>query len=265
MQLYELIEGTSPLIISIPHAGEFIPEDIVSRLTDKAKDIPDTDWYVDRLYRFAEKENATIIKSNYSRYVIDLNRNPSDVSLYPGQFATSLCPVRTFEDKPVYLHEEALEQDEVDHRIERYWWPYHQEIQRQINRSLNKHGFVVLLDAHSIASVVPTLFDGQLPDFNLGTNDGQSCADSLTSTLDTLDFSPYTKIVNGRFKGGYITRHYGQPDKHVHTVQLELSQAAYMDEDNSSWSEDKHGLVSARLKHLVHTLQNWCNDQPVGI
>ena len=232
MQPYDFHPGTTPLLISIPHAGTLLPEDIAKRLTAVGRDLPDTDWYVDRLYEFAREMGASIIKANYSRYVVDLNRAPDSQSLYVGESTSPVCALRTFSNQEIYLSGKQPASAEVATRIERYWRPYHERIDSELAKLVAEHGKALLWDAHSVASEVPELFTGVLPEFNLGTRDGQSCPPRLANKL--LDVvtrdGKYGAVLNGRFKGGYITLHYGRPAEHRYAVQLELAQRAYMQE-----------------------------------
>lgn len=235
--VFELKRGAQPLLISIPHMGTRMPAGIAGRLTPAANLLADTDWHLAQLYDFAEAMGATVLQANYSRYVIDLNRPPGDESLYPGQTTTSLCPTETFPGEPVWQDGQAPDQDEIGRRLAGYWRPYHDQLQAELQRLRALHGAVLLWDAHSIASHLPRLFEGKLPDFNFGTNEGRSCAvavqEAIQHTASTLAGTPaasYTSVINGRFKGGYITRHYGQPQQHIHAVQLEMCQSTYMDE-----------------------------------
>ena len=225
-------QGTCPLLISMPHVGTHLPPAIAARLTDEARQVPDTDWHLERLYGFAGELGASILVATHSRYVVDLNRPPDNQSLYPGQDTTGLCPVDTFDKTPLYLAGDTPDDAEVDARRAALWQPYHRQLQTELDRLRAAHGTVVLWDAHSIRSVVPRFFEGRLPDLNLGTADGASCDPLLADTLLAIgkQANGYSAVLNGRFKGGYITRRYGQPALGVHAVQLELTQCSYMQE-----------------------------------
>ena len=228
---YPLHTGTLPLLISIPHLGTELPPEFAAQMTDTATITQDTDWHLDRLYAFARTMGASVLQAHVSRYVIDLNRPPGGESLYPGQTTTGLCPVETFHGAPLYPVGGEPDAAEQERRLHGYWMPYHQALAAELERLKAAHGAVLLWDAHSIASVLPRLFEGQLPDLNLGTNSGQSCAaDVIDRVAAVAQASSFSHVVNGRFKGGYITRHYGQPDHNVHAIQLEMSQCLYMDE-----------------------------------
>ncbi len=233
--VFTLHPGSTPLLISVPHAGLSLPEGMADRLTPEARALPDTDWHVDRLYDFAKGLGASVLVAQYSRYVVDLNRPPSDESLYPGQTTTGLIPVDLFEGGAIYQNDVTPDMAETFQRVDAFWRPYHETLGAELARIKAQFGHAVLWDAHSIASAVPRLFDGVLPDFNLGTFGGLSCAESLSETLmriaeETGRDKGYTHVLNGRFKGGFITRQMGDPDSAIHAVQLELSQATYMDE-----------------------------------
>jgi N-formylglutamate deformylase len=223
--------GSSALIVSIPHAGTFIPWSIGRTLGECAARRPDTDWHLPRLYDFVDELDATVIVASYSRYVIDVNRPPDGANLYPGQDTPRLCPIDTFDRQPLYPAGDPGEA-EIARRVERVWRPYHRRIEREIERVRREHGAAILWDAHSIAAEVPRLFPGRLPDFNLGTADNTSCDPRLAeSLLVALRRHPgHTAVLNGRFKGGYITRRHGRPADGVHAIQLEMATAVYMDE-----------------------------------
>ncbi|WP_286234317.1 N-formylglutamate deformylase [Thalassotalea sediminis] len=248
---YQLHQGTVPLLISMPHNGSEVAEEIALNMTDKGLSSQDTDWYKDRLYHFAKALGAYIIMPKYSRYVIDLNRDPNGVDLYPGANSTELCPTTAFDMTPLYLEGKAPDHNEVARRITQYWLPYHQALETTLNDIKAKFGCAVLLEAHSIKSVVPRFFDGQLPDFNFGTSEGRSCDPALLAMIEKLNFAPYSSISNGRFKGGYITRHYGSPSDNIHAVQLELSQRTYMEEESLEYCHNKAQQVIPKLNQLV--------------
>lgn len=254
-ETYSLQRGTVPLLISLPHDGTALPDDIAARLVPEARRVPDTDWHVSRLYAFARELGASVIAPTYSRYVVDLNRPPDDVSLYPGQNTTGLCPTVQFSGEPVYLAGQAPSQEEIARRIERYWRPYHAALAEEIARIKSVHGRAVLWEGHSIRSVVPFLFDGRLPDFNLGTAAGASCSPALQRRLEAVLAAQknYTFVVNGRFRGGYITRHYADPANGLDAVQLELAQLNYMDEDSFAYRDDLAVPTQALIRRLLET------------
>ena len=226
-----VVGGTLPLIISIPHLGTYIPPYLRPRMSEAAYAVADTDWHLDQLYGAAVAAGASLVAATVSRYVIDLNRPPDGASLYPGQTTTGLCPLDTFHGEPLYLEGMAPDADEVARRLDTYWRPYHAALAEQIAALRRRHGHVLLWEAHSINGQLPRLFEGTLPDLNLGTADGASCAPAVERAVaGVAALSAYSAVTNGRFKGGYITRHYGDPSKAVHAVQLEMAQRVYMDE-----------------------------------
>ncbi|NIE64757.1 N-formylglutamate deformylase [Burkholderia sp. Ax-1719] len=229
--LYTLERGDAPLVISIPHLGTAIPEALRSQYTDVALTVADTDWHLDRLYAFAQSLGATILGARVSRYVIDLNRPPNDESLYPGQTTTSLCPTETFRGEPIYRPGCEPDAAERQRRVEAYWQPYHQTLRAELQRLRSRHANVLLWEAHSIASVLPRLFDDKLPDLNIGTQEGRTTHATVQVRAEQAAAnSTYTWVANGRFKGGYITRHFGAPQDGVHAIQLEMCQSTYMNE-----------------------------------
>jgi len=256
MDTYTLHRGTAPLLISLPHDGTRIPDQLAERLSAEARRVPDTDWHVSRLYAFARELGASMIVPRFSRYVIDLNRPPDDVSLYPGQNTTGLCPLVQFSGEAIYRAGAEPSPDEISGRIDEYWRPYHAALGDELQRIKSAHGRVVLWEGHSIRAVVPFLFDGRLPDFNLGTANGASCSPNmqqrLTRVLERQD--SYSFVVNGRFKGGYITRHYGRSADNVEAVQLELVQANYMDEDSFEYDDDR----AANVQRVIGALLDAC-------
>lgn len=227
---FTLTRGHLPLLISFPHSGTGLPGGFAQKLTDVARGLPDTDWHVPLLYDELRRRGAWTIEAHLSRYVIDLNRDPDGASLYPGQSTTALCPVDTFDNEPVYLGD-APDADAVAGRVEHWYRPYHAALADTLDTMRERYGAVLLWDAHSIRSQVPRFFDGTLPTLNLGTARGASCAPDVRRAIgDTLAASRYETIVDGRFVGGHITRHYGQPDQSIHAVQMEIAQSSYMDE-----------------------------------
>lgn len=252
-ETFQIHLGDSPLLISLPHDGSVIPLLLQERMQVSARSAPDTDWYVSRLYAFAKSLGATILQPKYSRYVIDLNRPPEDVSLYSGQNTTGLCPNLQFSGEPVYLHGREPDTDETNARIERYWRPYHDALKAQIVRLRSVHGRVLLWEGHSIKSHVPFLFEGQLPDFNIGTFAGKSCSEKTQSAIEKAlsEQSQFSWVSNGRFKGGYITRNYCDVAKNIETVQLELSQCTYMNEKSNDYDEAKAVITQKQIQTLL--------------
>lgn len=257
MTLCEIARGDAPLVIDVPHAGTFVPPAIAARLTPAAQSVPDTDWHVEKLFAFAREIGATLVVATHSRYVVDLNRDPSGAALYPGADNTELCPTRTFADEPIYTAARAPDAAEVAARRREYFEPYHARLAAEIERVRSRHGYAILLDGHSILSRVPRFFAGRLPDLNLGTGDGASCAPNVQTcaALVLASAAGLSSVVNGRFKGGYVTRHYGAPARGVHALQLETAQACYMDEAPPyPWEPVRAAPLEALLRQLVAAL-----------
>lgn len=234
-ELFRFRLGAGPLVVSCPHPGTKVPAELSARMSESGLGLPDTDWHVDKLYDFLAEFGATFLVAEMSRYVVDLNRNRGAL-LYPGKFETGVCPLQTFAGQAIYRQGEEPGETEIAERIERYWRPYHFQLAEALAATKKRHGFAILLDAHSILSGLPRLFEGKLPDLNLGTNGGLSCAPDVERlATDALRGQPtFTFVLNGRFKGGYITRHYGRPAEHIHAMQLEIACSAYLDEANPS-------------------------------
>jgi formiminoglutamase len=231
--------GDQPLIVSFPHTGTDIPADVEQHLVSPWLARKDADWWVHLLYDMAPKLGASTVRTTISRTVIDVNRDPSGASLYPGQATTDLCPVTTFDGEPLYKRGSEPDESEIERRREQFFTPYHTVLAAEIERVRAKLGVAVLYDAHSILSHVPRLFDGQLPNFNIGTNNGATCNVALTRRVEAICDDPrFTRVTNGRFRGGWTTRHYGQPMRGVHAIQMELACRSYMDEPNAPLSSD---------------------------
>jgi len=258
VNLCAIERGDTPLVIDVPHAGTYAPPAIAARLTPAARAFPDTDWHVEKLFAFARNAGATLVVATHSRYVVDLNRDPSGAALYPGADNTELCPTRTFADEPIYVPGAAPDADEVALRRGEYFEPYHKLLAAEIERVRIRHGHAILLDGHSIRSCVPRFFAGRLPDLNLGTADGASCAPPVqrAAALVLAGTTEFSGVVNGRFKGGYVTRHYGSPGHGVHALQLEIAQSCYMDEAPPyPWDAPRAGALTAVLERLVGALR----------
>jgi N-formylglutamate deformylase len=258
----EVRRGEAPLIISIPHAGTGIPPEIEARLVSPKLARKDADWWVDRLYDFARDFDATVVRTRISRTVIDVNRDPSGTSLYPGQATTGLCPDATFDGEPLYLQRQAPGPDEIKARKARWFAPYHAALAEEIVRLSGRRGAVVLYDAHSIRSLVPRLFEGELPVFNIGTNSGSSCAPALADAVEAVCVrSGFSHVVNGRFKGGWITRRYGRPERHVHALQMELACRGYMEEPAAGpWPTPYDETRAAPMRAALADILNACLD-----
>ena len=253
MEIFSLHQGTAPLLVSLPHDGWQIRPELAQRMTAPARRAPDTDWHVSRLYAFASELGASILAPLHSRYVVDLNRPPDDVSLYPGQNTTGLCPIVQFSGEPIYWPGEQPDSEEIKRRVDEYWRPYHDALAAEIQRLRAAHGRVLLWEGHSIRSVVPFLFEGRLPDINLGTAAGASCHAQTQARIESVlaAQSRYSWVSNGRFKGGHITRHYGRPQEGVEAVQLELAQLNYMDEDSFAYDPARATALQALLRELL--------------
>ena len=247
--------GMSPVILAMPHVGTGIPGEIRDRLNDNGRLIADTDWHIERLYE-GLLPGATTVQATFHRYVIDANRDPSGVSLYPGQNTTTLIPTSDFDNKPIWRAGEEPGKDDIAARIAAFHRPYHEAIEGEIARVKAMHGIAVLFDCHSIRSRIPFLFEGVLPDFNIGTNEGATCAPEVEAALaeTAADAEGYTHVLNGRFKGGWTTRHYGQPKDGVHAIQLELAQSAYLASETLPFDYDAAKAERLRV-HLKKALQ----------
>lgn len=260
MNLHVIERGDAPLIVDIPHAGTLLPDAIAMRLTPYARTVPDTDWHVEKLYGFAREMGATTMVATHSRYLVDLNRDPSGAALYPGADNTELCPTRTFSNEPIYLPGEAPSKNEIAARRCDAFDPYHRALAAEIERLRERHGYVILLDGHSIASEVPRFFAGRLPDLNLGTGGGTSAAPTVEriATAVLTGAAGFTHAINARFKGGYVTRHYGEPQRGVHALQLEMAQLCYMDEAPPyRYRPERAAALVAVLQDLVRALVAW--------
>ena len=261
MDIYTLTRGRTPLLISFPHSGTFIPAPIAARLTDAALQRADVDWHLPQLYAFARELGAGTLVAHHARHVIDLNRPPEDESLYPGMDVTGLLPIDTFLKQPLYRPGQAPDAAETEARRVRYWQPYHDALRAELDRLRAAHGMALLWDAHSIASVMPRFFDGKLPDLNLGTDEGRACAAPIQTAVEAVmaSQSVFTQVSNGRFKGGHITRHYGRPDDKIHALQLEMCQCTYMDETAPfAYRSDRAALVQPLLERLLHAAVETC-------
>ena len=259
-ELFTLQRGRTPLLVSVPHCGTWIPDALRGRYTERALAVEDTDWFVDRLYGFAAGLGASLIVPRASRYVVDLNRPRDNRPMYAGRNNTELCPTRHFTGEPIYRQGQAPDEAEIRARIATYWQPYHDALAVETRRLVAAHGHAVLFDAHSIKSELPWLFEGMLPHLNLGTAEGTSCAASLRDAL-AAQFAAQQDcswVVDGRFKGGHITRHYGRPDERVHALQLEMAWRAYMDEAPPyRWHAARAAAITPLLRALVRTLIEW--------
>ena len=256
---YAYRRGGGPLIVSMPHVGTFIPHSVGGALNDCAAHRADTDWHLAKLYDFAGGLDATLITARFSRYVIDVNRPPDGANLYPGRDTPKLCPGDTFDSRPLYREREP-DAEEVARRVARIWRPYHARLEREIERVHALHGIAILWDAHSIVSVAPRLFDGRLADFNLGTAGGASCDAGLAAELLAAlrRHDRFTSVLDGRFKGGHITRAYGNPARGVHAIQMEMAECNYMDElPPYAYREDKGREIRPILEEQLRIARSW--------
>lgn len=259
-EIFTLTQGHTPLLISMPHVGTCIPDDIGIHLHDRAMVAEDTDWHLDKLYAFAADLGASMLVPRHSRYVVDLNRPPDNAPMYPGVNNTELCPTHFFTGEPLYRDGGQPTDAEVARRVATYWQPYHSALRAELDRLKSIHGYALLFDAHSIRSQLPWLFEGTLTDLNLGTASGLACDPGLRDTLSRIlaTQTRYTQVVDGRFKGGYITRHYGQPVQQVHAIQLEMCWCTYMREAPPyAWAPDIAAQVQPVLRQLLQGMLDW--------
>ena len=256
MEPVRVAEGDSPLILAFPHVGTFVPSAIAARLNDEGRLLRDTDWHIHDLYAGLAPD-ATTVTATHSRYVIDLNRDPSGQSLYPGQATTGLIPETTFDNAPIWADGAGPTPADVTERLAQIHTPYHAALDAQVARVKARHGVAVVYDCHSIRSRCPWLFDGDLPDLNIGTNGGQTCAPELeAAVVGIAGKSPYSSILNGRFKGGWTTRHYGQPQNGIHAIQMELAQITHLAAEAPPFAMDETKAAALRqtLRAILSTL-----------
>ncbi|KQI72998.1 N-formylglutamate amidohydrolase [Loktanella sp. 5RATIMAR09] len=253
-------QGDSPIVLGLPHTGTFVPDDIADKLNSTGLKLADTDWHIDRLYEDL-LEGATTVRANFHRYVIDANRDPAGGSLYPGQNTTTLVPLTDFDGRDIWKMPPTAADIDARHRT--FHAPYHAALRAELERVRTVHGVAILYDCHSIRSHIPYLFDGILPDFNIGTNGGATCAAQVEAATTDIcrAASAYTTTVNGRFKGGWTTRHYGQPDKGIHAIQMELAQSTYLTDEAAPWSYDATKAAALR-PHLTHILTTSAASAP---
>lgn len=251
----EVHRGSSPVILGLPHAGTDVPEDIWSRLNKNGRILADTDWHIHKLYD-GLVDDVTTVKATFHRYCIDANRDPAGVSLYPGQNTTALIPETDFDGLMIWKDGEQPTEADIADRINRFHRPYHDALSAEIARIKAIHGIAILYDCHSIRSHIPFLFEGTLPDFNIGTDNGKTCMPSIETAVFNIakQAKGYTSVLNGRFKGGWTTRHYGQPKKDVHAIQMELAQSTYLTTESEPFSYDEIKATKLR-SHLKAILQ----------
>jgi N-formylglutamate deformylase len=258
MNPVEVTQGTSPVILGMPHVGTHVPDDILACLNEEGRKLRDTDWHVDRLYD-GLLPHATIVRATFHRYVIDANRDPSGDSLYPGQTTTGLVPLFDFDNQPIWTEGSAPDEAETARRIEAFHRPYHAVLEAEIERVKAEHGIVVLYDCHSIRSRCPFLFEGQLPDLNIGTDNGRTSAVPLQAAVEMLAemAEGYSHVVNGRFRGGWTTRHYGRPEEGIHAIQMEIAQSAYLETEAPpfAYDEDKAAALRLHLRAILERIE----------
>ena len=258
MQPVDVFRADGPIVLGVPHAGTHVPDAIRARLNETGRLLADTDWHVDRLYSELVP-GATMVCATFHRYVIDANRDPEGASLYPGQNTTSLCPTTDFDGRPIYLDGQEPDADEIAQRRRDFHAVYHEALAAEIERVRRIHGVAILYDCHSIRSHIPFLFEGKLPDFNIGTNNGATCSPLVESAVVQACKSAesYSSILNGRFKGGWTTRHYGRPSDGVHAIQMELAQSTHLSEEAPPFAYDqaKAGKLRGHLKTILQDLE----------
>jgi len=256
----EIKRGDSPIVLGLPHTGTYVPDDIAAKLNDRGRELADTDWHIHTLYD-GLLDGATTVRATFHRYVIDANRDPEGVSLYPGQNTTTLVPLTDFDGENIW--DVAPTEDDIAYRAATFHAPYHQALAAELERVRAKHGVAILYDCHSIRSNIPFLFEGTLPDFNIGTNLGATC-DPMIETLTSEICSQaqgYSAVLNGRFKGGWTTRHYGRPEINQHAIQMELAQSTYLTAEEAPWSYDESRAAKLRT-HLTEILKTLADLAP---
>ncbi|MEI2385534.1 N-formylglutamate deformylase [Breoghania sp. JC706] len=253
---FEVRQGTSPVILGLPHTGTHVPDDIASRLNERGATLEDTDWHIHRLYD-GLLADPTTVRATFSRYVIDANRDPSGVSLYPGQNTTGLIPQTDFENRPIWRDGAEPSEADIAARLAAFHRPYHAAIEAEIARVKAIHGVAILFDCHSIRSHLPFLFEGQLPDLNFGTDGGRTCAAEIEAAATEASDDGFTQVLNGRFRGGWTTRHYGRPQDGVHAIQLEIAQSAYLTSEAAPFAYDevKAERLRTRLAGILHRIE----------
>ncbi|MEM9231579.1 MAG: N-formylglutamate deformylase [Pseudomonadota bacterium] len=259
MNVLEVTQGSGPLVLGLPHTGTYVPPEIWPQLNQTGQDLADTDWHVHDLYD-GLAEDVTRVRTTLHRYVIDMNRDPSGESLYPGQNTTRLIPNTDFDGRDIWRDGQAPDAAETARRTAAYHQPYHDALAAELERVRSKHGFAVLYDCHSIRSRIPFLFEGHLPDFNVGTNNGTTCAPSIEATVHDIcrRAGGHSSVLNGRFKGGWTTRHHGRPAQGQHAIQMELAQSTYMREAPPwTYATERAQEVRVHLKSILDQLIRW--------
>ncbi len=258
MAVFEVKQGTSPVILGFPHTGTDVPADIWERLNETGRLLADTDWHIHHLYD-GLLDNPTVVRATFHRYVLDANRDPAGTSLYPGQNTTGLIPETDFDGRPIWKTGAEPTEADIAERLRTYHAPYHAALAAEIERVKAIHGVVVLYDCHSIRSHIPFLFDGKLPDFNIGTDMGKTCDPAIEQATIAIAAAAtgYDSILNGRFKGGWTTRHYGRPETGVHAIQMELAQSTHLTTEASPFAYDdaKADKLRIHLKSILTRIE----------
>ncbi len=250
MRPVSIVQGSGPIVLGLPHTGTFVPDDVAARLNENGRKLADTDWHIDRLYA-GQHPDVTTVRANFHRYVIDANRDPAGESLYPGQNTTTLVPLTDFDG--VEIWDDPPTEAEIDARRREFHAPYHAALEAELMRVRDLRGVAILYDCHSIRSHIPFLFEGTLPDFNVGTNGGTTCAPEIeAATVAICAAAPCTSVLNGRFKGGWTTRHYGRPAENIHAIQMELAQSTYLTDEAAPWTCD--AAKSAALRPYLTSI-----------
>ncbi len=260
MSFLEIARGDGPLVLGLPHTGTDLPAEIAGRLNARGQALADTDWHIHLLYE-GLVPSATTVRTRIHRYVIDANRDPGGESLYPGQDTTGLCPVTDFDGAPIWKDGAAPDAEEIEARRAAFHAPYHAALAAELERVRARHGHAILYDCHSIRSRAPFLFEGVLPDFNIGTKDGTTCDPAIERAVAGIcaGADGYTSVLNGRFKGGWTTRHYGRPAEGLHAIQMELAQSSHLAAEAPPWALDAARATRLRavLKTILNTLNEW--------
>ncbi len=252
-------QGGGPIILGQPHGGTYVPPDIWAALNDNGKLLADTDWHISQIYD-GLLPSATVVAATFHRYVIDANRDPQGASLYPGQNTTGLCPLTDFDGLPIYLSGQEPDASKIEQRRAEFHAPYHAALAAEVARVKAKHGFVIIFDCHSIRGHIPFLFEGTLPNLNIGTDNGKTCASALEKIANNIaKSSSFTSVLNGRFRGGWTTRHYGKPDENIHTIQMEVTQSTYLITEAAPWniSHTKATELRAVLQNILTNLERF--------
>lgn len=258
MMPFEVKEGRGPIVLCQPHGGTYVPPEIWTKLNNNGQELADTDWHIGKLYD-GLRDDVTVVSAGFHRYVIDANRDPSGATLYPGQNTTGLCPITDFDGVAIYQSGDEPDEDEITRRIEKFHRPYHAAILREISRVKAQQGYAIVYDCHSIRSQIPHLFEGTLPDLNIGTDNGKTCSKAIEQHVaEFAKGSGFNSILNGRFRGGWTTRHYGRPAENIHAIQMEISQSAYLESETAPWSFSSTKAVALRpvLAQILNSLES---------